>query len=111
MVSDRAFIFHIFIFHIPWGKRLSLELKSKSSIKVTVFRQKNDRCGDIRVTQTHLVFHFILVCKAFEALRVKRIQKYYRKRPSMFKIINFLNTKKISDLVSSGKFVLDATKL
>ena len=31
MVNDRAFIFHVYI---PWGKALSLVLKSRSSVKV-----------------------------------------------------------------------------
>ena len=33
MLSDRAFIFHIYI---PWGKTLSLVPKSRSSVKVKV---------------------------------------------------------------------------
>ena len=41
MVSDRASIFHIYI---PWGKTLSLVPKSRSNIKVTVFR-KSGCCG------------------------------------------------------------------
>ena len=33
MVTDKAFIFHIYI---PWGKTLSLVPKSRSSVKVKV---------------------------------------------------------------------------
>ena len=57
MVSDRAFIFHIFI---PWGKALSSVPKSRSSVKVKVkyqghsFLKKNGRFGGIGVSQTHL---------------------------------------------------------
>ena len=57
MVSDRAFIFHICI---PWGKTLSLETKSRLSVKVKVKYQghifrKNGHCGGISVSQTQLV--------------------------------------------------------
>ena len=55
MVSDRAFIFHIYI---PWDKALSLVPDSWSSFKVKVKHQdhsfrKQGRC--IRVSQTYLV--------------------------------------------------------
>ena len=57
MVSDRVFIFHIYI---PYGKSLSLVPKSRSSVKVRVKYQwhslrKNGLCGGIGVSQTHLV--------------------------------------------------------
>ena len=56
-VSDRAFIFHIYI---PWGKTISLVQKSRSSVKVKVKYQshsfrKNGLCGGTSVSQTHLV--------------------------------------------------------
>ena len=58
MVSDRSFIFYIYI---PWGKILSLVTNSRSSVKVKVKYQghsfrKNGLDGDIRVSQTHLVY-------------------------------------------------------
>ena len=55
MVSDRAFIFHIYI---SWGKALSFVPKSGSHVKVKYQGHrfgKNGRCGGIRVSQTHLV--------------------------------------------------------
>ena len=57
MVSDRDFIFHVYI---PWGKNHSLVPKSRSSVKVIVKYQghsfrKDGRCGAIRVSRTHLV--------------------------------------------------------
>ena len=56
-VSDRAFIFHIYI---PWGKTLSLVpsqghlSRSRSNIKVTVLK-KNGHCRGNSVSQTQLV--------------------------------------------------------
>ena len=56
MVSDRTFIFHIYI---PWGKTLSLVTKSKtrSNIKVIVLKKKKRllQGGGICVSQIHLV--------------------------------------------------------
>ena len=57
MVSDRAFIFNIYI---PLGITLSLVSKSKSSVKVKIKYQghsfqKNSRCGGTCVSQTYLV--------------------------------------------------------
>ena len=57
MVSDRAFIFHIYI---SWGKTLPVVPKSRSSVKVKVKYQghsfrKNGRCGGIIVSETQLV--------------------------------------------------------
>ena len=57
MVSDIAYIFHIYI---PEGKSLSLVAMLKSSFKVEVKSQGhnfliNGRCGDSNVLQTHLV--------------------------------------------------------
>ena len=57
MVSDRAFIFHIYI---PWSKTLSLVPQPRSSVKVKVkyqgqsFRKKNG----ISVSQTQLIGEF-----------------------------------------------------
>ena len=57
MISDRPFIFQIYI---SWGKALYLVPKATSSIKIKVkyhghsFRE-NGRCGGIRVSQIHLV--------------------------------------------------------
>ena len=60
MVSDRAFIFHVYMY-FPWGKTLSLEVKPRSSVKVKYqghsFR-KNGCFWDIHVSQTHLFFFF-----------------------------------------------------
>ena len=58
MVSDRAFIFHIYI---PNGKTLSSVAQSRSSVKVKVKYQGhsfrlNDHCGGISVSQTQLVY-------------------------------------------------------
>ena len=59
MVSDRVFTVHIYI---PWGKSLSFVPKSSVKVKVKVKYQgysfrKNGRCGDIRVSQTHIFFN------------------------------------------------------
>ena len=61
MVSDRDFIFHIYI---PWGKPFSLVPKSQchllgSNIKVTVFEKKN-LCGGSGVSQAHLVSMYVI---------------------------------------------------
>ena len=62
MMSDRAFIFHIFI---PWGKTLSLVPKSRSAVPVKVknqgqFSNKRPLQG-IRVSQTQLLQQFCLL--------------------------------------------------
>ena len=55
-------------------------------------------------------FHFILVCKVFQDLRVKFIKTFYRTRPSMLKFVNLLNTRNKSVLINLGKFIFHATK-
>ena len=57
MVSDRAFIFHVYI---PRCETLSFVQKLRASVKVRVEYQvnsirKNDSCGGIHVSQTHVV--------------------------------------------------------
>ena len=57
MVSNRAFIFHIYI---PWGETLSLVPKSRSSVKVQVRYEvfgKKWPLNGIHVSQIHLVCH------------------------------------------------------
>ena len=67
MVSDRGFLFHIYMY-VPWSKTLSLVPKSRSSFKVkvkyqvTVF-EKNGRCGDVNVSQTQRVYFWFMVSK------------------------------------------------
>ena len=77
MVSDKAFIFHIYI---PWGKTLSLApksrspVKSMSNIKDTVFGKK--KSGDCRekldraYIQANLALHSLQTDKPMVA-RVK----------------------------------------
>ena len=50
LVRDRAFIFHM---SIPCDKIFLFVPRSRSNIKVTIF--KNGCCGGIGVSQTHLV--------------------------------------------------------
>ena len=72
MVSDRAFVFHIYI---SWVKALSLVPKSRSSVKVKDRYQghgfwKNGHCWGIRVSQTDLVYlemkHFPVSSRLFK---------------------------------------------
>ena len=70
MVSDTAHIFHIYI---PWGKTLFVVPKSASSVRVKVKYQihsfrKYGRCGDIRVSQTHLVLQDFVNLKVIQLL-------------------------------------------
>ena len=58
MVSDRVFVFHIYI---PWGKTLSLAPKSRSSIKVTVF--KKVAVGGALVLHKHSLLEILWVKK------------------------------------------------
>ena len=68
MVSDRAFIFHMYI---PWGKALSLvQIQghlSRSNIKVTVF-EKIAIVGAL-VFHKHILFNlrFIVNCKGVKS--------------------------------------------
>ena len=58
MVSDRAFIFHIYI---PWeNPSLVPKSGSWSNIKVPVFWEKNGHCRGINISQTKLVFMYLL---------------------------------------------------
>ena len=55
MVSDRTFMFHMCI---PSCKTFSSVPRSRSNVKVTIF--KNNHFMGIRVSQTHLVFFLFL---------------------------------------------------
>ena len=43
-------------------------------------------------------FHFVVVCIKFHELRIKYLPKSLYTRPSMFKFVNFLNSRNLSDL-------------
>ena len=75
MVSDRAFIFHIYI---PWGKIPSIAPKSRSSVKVKYqghsSRKKNPLWGYSCFTNTLLLFVFLFFffsfCRRFSPSKI-----------------------------------------
>ena len=81
MVSDRAFIFHIYIL---WGKTLSLVPKSRSwsHIKVTVFQKKKKKA--ISQAQLVLITFILLSANAFilDQYKVSMVSEEYKPETS-----------------------------
>ena len=49
-------------------------------------------------------YHVIIECPRYEKIRKFYIPKYLLKRPSMFKLIQFLNTENLDEIRTFGKF-------
>jgi len=64
-------------------------------------------CGNVIEDE----FHFILVCPLYINLRKLYIQRYYWKKPSVFKLINVFNIRSIKHLRNLGIFLYHATNL
>ena len=56
-------------------------------------------------------YHFVVVCIKFHELRIKYLPKLLYLRPSMFKFVNFLNSRNVSDLKKLGLFLHHAFNL
>ena len=56
-------------------------------------------------------YHFVVVCTKFHDLRIKYLPKMLYQRPSMYKFVNFLNSKNVSDLRKIGLFLHHAFNL
>ena len=50
-------------------------------------------------------YHFVLVCSLYITLRKKIIPSYYWRRPSMFKIIDLLNSNNVCLLQKLGSLI------
>ena len=59
--------------------------------------------GDIEVE-----FHFIVICHHYEHLGIKYIKRFYRCRPSMYKLIMYLNSSNKVEQYMLSKFVNEA---
>ena len=56
-------------------------------------------------------FHFVLVCTAYVVIRNKYIKKYYWNRPSMFKLVQLVNSDSRKSINGLAKYVYQAFKL
>ncbi len=56
-------------------------------------------------------YHFVIVCPRYNELRTRYIPAYYRRRCSMHKFVNLLNTPNKSHLRKLALFVYHATEL
>ena len=50
-------------------------------------------------------FHYLLICPMFREARVKFIDKYFYKKPSVFKFLQLINTENRSELINLSKFI------
>ena len=53
-------------------------------------------------------FHFIFICHHYEHLRIKYIKRFYRCRPSMYKLIMYLNSSNKVEQNMLSKFLNEA---
>ena len=56
-------------------------------------------------------YHIVMCCKRYNNLRKKYLPKTLIDKPSMFKFVNFLNTKDIKSLKNLGLFIFNVFKL
>ena len=54
-------------------------------------------------------YHFILICPSYKEIRNKYVCEYYWKAPSMWKLVQLLNSHDLNALKSLGKFLYFAT--
>ena len=55
-------------------------------------------------------FHFILVCPLYDHIREQYIHKYFYKRPSVFKLIELINSTRSTTITSLSLFLKHAFK-
>ena len=55
-------------------------------------------------------FHFILVCPFYKEIREMYLKKYYCKKPSMYKLIELLNSSSVKILNGIGIFYKKANE-
>ena len=63
-------------------------------------------CGDIEDE-----YHFIIICNKYSDIRKIYIDKYYTQRPSMFKFIELLSSKKHKTLDNLAIFIKNALQV
>ena len=56
-------------------------------------------------------YHFILICPVYDEIRHKFLKPYFYKKPSMYKLINLLTSKKFKELCNIAKFLKSASIL
>ena len=56
-------------------------------------------------------YHFLLICPLYIELRIKFINDYYWKSPSMYKCINLLKVENLSVLKNVAQYILKAFEL
>ena len=85
--------------------KLQVEIGRHSNI------QRNNRiCQHCNLNDVEDEYHFILVCPAYNYLRCSYIKRYYRNRPSVYKLIQLLSTENVKELGNLGRFLSKACK-
>ena len=54
------------------------------------------------------VFHFVLICPKYAHIRNQHLKRYYRQRPSMFKLVQLFNDDSLSNLKKLAKYIIEA---
>ncbi len=73
--------------------------------------RQDRKCTLCNLNDVEDEFHFILKCPVYNDLRNKYIKSYYRRRPSMFKLIELLNVDRDKEINNLCKFLYAARKL
>ena len=67
--------------------------------------RRNRICNLCQLQDIEDEFHFILKCPIYNEYRQKFVKRYYRTRPSVFKLTQLLSTNNIKELNNLGKYL------
>jgi len=56
----------------------------------------------------HVVVYFIFICQHYENLKIRYIKRFYRCRPSMYKLIMYLTSSNKVEQYKLSKFLNEA---
>ncbi|XP_069129308.1 uncharacterized protein [Argopecten irradians] len=71
--------------------------------------ERNNRlCRNCELFEIEDEYHFLFICPKFSDIRRKYIKNYFWVKPSVYKVIELLNTHNMKDLNSLGKYIIEA---
>ena len=99
--------------NIRYIKELTQIRLSAHKLQIEHGRYRNIERQDRKCTLCNLddiedEFHFILKCPVYVDFRNKYIKPYYRRRPSVFKLVELLNVDQFKDINNLCKFLNSA---
>ena len=90
---------------------LHIDCIQKLADKVSAGQHYNTEITCINCNVIEDKFHFVLECKLFTYIRNRYIPVFYRKHPSMYKLIKLINNENKNIIRNLGVFIQKAFEL